>query len=174
MGVNSRRHPPTVQFPVRRSRALAWLLALFLVGAAAGVVGWLLQAGGRQAPALHGLAAAGCWLLAAASAVHYWWRQPAALLRWDGQFWVLETASGTPRAAGPPATVGAPVVLLDFQTHLWVHVQAEGRARTWLWLERSACPERWLDLRRAVYSRPRPGAGNADVTALARSHGRES
>ena len=173
MGVNSRRHPPAVQYPVRRSHALAWLLALLLVGAAAGVAGWLLHAG-RQAPAGFVLTAAGCWVLAAASSVHYWWRQPAAVLRWDGQFWTLETASRPPRSAGPPATVGAPAVLLDLQAHLWVHVQAEGRARTWLWLERSACPERWLDLRRAVYSRPKPGAGNADVTALARCHGRES
>lgn len=67
----------------------------------------------------------------------------------------------------------SPEILLDLQSYLWVHA-ITGRGHVWLWLERSAQPERWMDLRRAVYSRAKPGADNTDETAPAVSHGRES
>ena len=35
----------------------------------------------------------------------------------------------------------------------------------WAWLERRSAAERWPDLRRAVYSRPKPGAAGAPHSA---------
>ena len=90
---------------------------------------------------------------------------------WDGQTWTLVAPNS---GAAWMALSGPPEVLLDLQSHLWLHVIPVGHRRTWLWLACSAQPERWLDLRRAVYSRARPGADNADETAPASSRGRES
>jgi toxin CptA len=138
---------PSVSYPVGRPR-LAGLLAagLWLVGASATAL-WLQQVdapGWRQGVAATALAVIGAW------ALRCWLRSPSGELRWDGAGW-----TGPAGAAG-----GALVVALDLQRMLLVRWQAPASPR-WLWLERSRCPQRWLDLRRAVYSRARPQALSA-------------
>src|SRR5690606_17362221 len=97
--------------------------------------------------------------------LHFWWRQVSGWLRWDGQSWTLEPDSSH---AAVLALTSAPEVLVDLQSCLWVSARlSSGRAHVWLWLDRSSQPERWMDLRRAVYSRARPGADKADETAPA-------
>jgi len=107
------------------------------------------------------------WLLAACGALHFWWHQLSGTIRWDGQSWAVADLSG----GAVTALSGPPEILLDMQSHLWVIVSPAGRRRLWLWLERSSQPERWMDLRRAVYSRAKPGVDHADASAPASSRG---
>lgn len=164
------RRAPSVQYPLRRSRVLgALLLALLFIGA--GVVAAWVGFGARDA-VLSAAVALGLWLLAAAGAAHFWWGQPRGVLQFDGQAWTLgQTAKSF---SGPLALSVAPEVLLDLQAHLWVRVAPIRHSSQWLWLERSSQPERWMDLRRAVYSRARSGVDNADETARQAVAGRES
>ena len=164
------RRAPSVQYPLRRSRVLgALLLALLFTGA--GVVAAWVSSGARDV-VLSAAVALGLWLSAAAGAVHFWWSQPRGVLQFDGQAWTLgQTAKSF---SGPLALSVPPEVLLDLQAHLWVRIVPIGHSSQWLWLERSSQPERWMDLRRAVYSRARSGADNADETARQAVAGRES
>lgn len=164
------RRAPSVQYPLRRSRVLgALLLALLFTGA------WVVAAwvglGARDA-VVSAAVALGLWLLASAGAAHFWWRQPRGVLQFDGHAWTLGQMAKS--FSGPLALSVAPEVLLDLQAHLWVRVAPIGHSSQWLWLERSSQPERWMDLRRAVYSRARSGVDNADETARQAVAGRES
>ena len=147
----------------------ALLLVFLFIGA--GVVAAWVGFGARDA-VVSAAVALGLWLSAAAGAAHFWWSQPRGVLQFDGQAWTLgQTAKSF---SGPLALSAPPEVLLDLQAHLWVRVVPMGRASQWLWLERSSQPERWMDLRRAVYSRARSGVDNADETARQAVAGRES
>ena len=163
------RRAPSVLYPLRRSMALGAVLMGLLCAGAAALWAWLAQ--GAMVSWVPVCTAGGLWLLAAAGAGHFWHQQFVGFLRWDGQGWALE-------GDGPDKIFRAlsvpPEVLLDLQTHLWVCVSPLGYRRTWLWLERASQPERWLDMRRAVYSRAVPGADNPDATAPATAVGRES
>lgn len=138
---------PSVSYPVGRPRVAAALAAgLWLLGAGVTAL-WLQQAdapGWRQGVAATALAAIGAW------ALRSWLRSPSGELHWDGAGW-----TGLAGSAG-----GALDVALDLQQVLLVRWQAPA-SRRWLWLERSRCPQRWPDLRRAVYSRARPQALSA-------------
>ena len=160
------RRPPPVAYVLRRSAALAAVLASLLLVGFGALALWSVQGTGLSYwPMFVGWA---LWGLAVAMALQCWRSQFCGVLRWDGLHWQLDTLQphGVPRALSR-----APDVLVDVQTHLWVCGTPEGHGRIWLWLERSSQPERWMDLRRAVYSRARPGADNADETAPANSRG---
>lgn len=69
-------------------------------------------------------------------------------MQWDGATWSL--AAG----ARVPAVSGDLTVTLDLQRLLLVHFRTvNAREGCWLWLNRSAMPERWAALRRAAYCR---------------------
>ena len=160
------RRAPAVQYPLGRSRLLGVVLGTLLVAGAGLLVAWVWQ--GVQSPS-QGWAAtagAGVWLAAASGALHFWWRQFSGKLCWDGQTWVLE---GDQRGRTAWVLDGPPVVHLDLQAHLWVRASLPGRRCIWLWLERSSQPQRWMDLRRAVYSRATPGAARAVENVSAHS-----
>ncbi len=164
------RRARSVQYPLRRSRILGVLL-LTLLFAGAGVVAAWVSYGARDV-FLSATVALGLWLSAAAGAVHFWWSQPRGVLQFDGQAWTLGPTAKS--FSGPLALSVPPEVLLDLQAHLWVRIVPSGHSSQWLWLERSSQPERWMDLRRAVYSRARSGVDNADETARQAVAGRES
>lgn len=135
---------PSVSYPVGRPR-LPGLLAVsvWLTGAAITAF-WMREAdavGWRQAVAAAAVVAIG------SLALRSWLRSPRGELQWDGAAWT-----------GPsgPVAIGVDVAL-DLQRILLVRWHVASSAQ-WLWLERSRCPHRWLDLRRAVYSRARPPA----------------
>ena len=154
---------PPVRYPLGQGSVLLWGM-LFLWGAGgAGLWFWLLQGAGDSVARLS--VALGVWLCAAGAVVHFWRQRLDGVLQWDGVRWHLE--------AGPPGDPAHPLkgalwVRLDLQSHLWVCLDEPGGRRTWLWLERQGAPERWGDLRRAVYSRPKPEATPADEPAAAR------
>ena len=163
------RRPPPVQYPVQRSVVVGMALGGCLLVSAAVLVAWGLRGAG---PSWVPIFIAGClWLCAAAGAWHFWRHQFVGLLRWDGHVWALENLT---QGGLSWALIYPPEVQLDMQTQLWVAVSPEGSRRIWLLLGRSSQPERWLDLRRAVYSRARPGTDNADEFAPASSRGPES
>lgn len=162
------RRAPAVRFPVRRSRAVGGVLAaIVLAGGAALLAWWLL---GTGLGAVSGVAGAIVWLAAAAGAWHWWCGQFCGELQWDGQQWRLDRLLA---GRSPIPLQGAPEVHWDLQSHLWVCVgAAAGRARIWLWLESRQQPERWTDLRRAVYSRA--GTGTVSAGEFAPIHSRQA
>ena len=91
------------------------------------------------------------WLVASCMAWRFWSGLPAGTLAWDGQVWTLQCT---------PQTLlrGALTVDLDLQRRMAVRLAATDGSTCWLWLEQNLEPLRWGDLRRAVYSRPKPGA----------------
>jgi toxin CptA len=72
-------------------------------------------------------------------------RQPT-LLHWEGRHWCLDE----------DARIGRVKAVWDVQSNLLLHWQplsfTPGCSGRWLWVTRSACPELWQDVRRAVYS----------------------
>ena len=147
----SKHNAPSVTYPLGRSHWQAFLLSAFWLVAflLAGV--WTLgsqQLGWRQAAGFITVMGAG-W------AARYGWKNaPVGQLAWDRQVWRWE---------GPGYQAGVAEyelsVALDFQNVMLLRVENQAHAKLWLWAERRAFPERWLDLRRAVYSPHRSPSG---------------
>jgi hypothetical protein len=138
---------PSVSYPLGRSRFQGGLLGGFWLAGSGVTLWWALAA-----PRLDwrfGVA----WVVVVAAGIAAWrgWcRAPRGQLRWDGQVWQWESAG---YQAGTP--VQALSVALDFQRVLLLRVENQDHVTLWLWAHRASMPERWLDLRRAVYSRRR-------------------
>lgn len=139
-----------------RSTMLGACLTSVVAINAAVLVAWVVAAAVKTP--LHLAIAVTLWLLGSAAALHFWFRSPIGLLAWSGQSWALDTRLGL-------HAVSTLDVRLDLQSFLWLRLHRPGMRPQWVWLERSAAPERWLDLRRAVYSRPKPGAPGAPHSA---------
>ena len=86
-------------------------------------------------------------LLAGAAARTSWIRLPVGQLAWNGDVWRWESAGYKAGIAEHEVSV-----IADFQRIVLLRLENQAHASMWLWLEQSALPERWLDLRRAVYS----------------------
>ena len=130
---------PSVSFPVVRPLFAGLLAAGVWSGGVAVTLWWLYEAdapGWRLGAAALALAVSGAWALAS------WLHSPVGNLHWDGAGWSAPSAT-------QPGTVA---VAMDLQQVLLVRWHGPQRAQ-WFWLERQSCPQRWLDLRRAVYSR---------------------
>ena len=147
---------PFVHYPVARSTRLGACLTCVVAINAAVLMAWVVSDAGKNP--LYLAIAATLWMLGSASALHFWFRSPTGRLAWSGQSWAMDTWTGL-------HTVSALDVCLDLQSFLWLQLHRPGMRPQWVWLERSAAPERWLDLRRAVYSRPKPGAPGAPHSA---------
>lgn len=150
------RQAPPVVYPLGRSCFLGWLLlVLWLAGlfvvllsfyVTRRIDGWMVLA----------LAAA----LGAGLAARTSWNNAATgQLAWDGKVWRWESVSYQTGIAEYELSV-----IADFQQMMLLRLQNQAHARLWLWVERKALAERWLDLRRAVYS-PR------NSPAVSRDHG---
>jgi len=151
---------PPVAYPLGRSHFQAGALAgLWLAGLLVTLMWWLAA----PRPDWRLAAATVAMLGAGALAWRGWSHAPVGQLHWDGQVWLWES---------PSYQSGTPVlrlsVALDLQRLLLLRVENSDRATLWLWAHRSAMPERWLDLRRAVYSRRKgwPPAISPDATAF--------
>lgn len=91
------------------------------------------------------------WISAGTLAAWSWRGSAQGSVAWDGERWFW-TAHG--RHASIPVQV---VCHLDLQNRLLVLVRADefGAFQHWMWWEKSANPMRWMDLRRALFSRVR-------------------
>jgi hypothetical protein len=137
-----------------RSRFAARLLiAIWAAGACCACwVCWQIGAQGWRAATLAGsvmLAALACGVLLG--------RQRPGELRFDGKEWRM-TGAANFRAARLTAA-------LDFQSLMLVRLGSPDQRSRWQWLERRSAPERWLALRRAVYSRPSPAEPDEPAAA---------
>ena len=144
---------PSVSFPVGRSRFAGHLLMIIWTAGAgcAGVVCYQSQSTGwRNAVLLAAVVVVG------AAAGLAWQRERGGELHFDGQNWRFAGAGPVDAARLQPA--------LDLQSLMLVRLAAPGQRPRWCWLECRSAPHRWLDLRRAVYSRA-PSADRAGPIA---------
>lgn len=147
-------------YPARRSVALAWILGVILLAAAVVIALWAVPDGTANSGKYAWVCiAAVAWVLAALGALHFWLRQFRGDVRWDGSTWLLQSAATGQPDPRSGVLKAPPRPLIDLQSHLWVVLTAADDQRMWLWLERAHHPQRWIDLRRAVYSRADLGAG---------------
>ena len=82
-----------------------------------------------------------------------WRHMSGGQLAWSGEAWRWESP-----AYQSGGTEQSLFVIADFQNMLLLRLENQTGASLWLWLERSAMPDLWLDLRRAVYSPHRSAA----------------
>lgn len=144
----SYRHAPALQYPVTGAYLLrrATLCAVALVALILLAWVWQLPALGVSAPLLSAV-----WMLyglCVSVAIRFVWRMPQGRLQWDGAAW--QWCDQCKEALH---------VHCDIQVCMLLSLRARGHGHIWLWLERRTDPARWGDLRRAVYSRPRPRLG---------------
>ena len=138
-------------YPLGRSYWQAFFLSALWLAALLLVCVWTLasqQLGWRQAAGLLTLMCAGL------AAWHGWKNAPVGQLAWDGQVWRWESRG---YQAGVPEYELS--IALDLQNVMLLRLENQAHAKLWLWAERRAFPERWLDLRRAVYSPHRSPSG---------------
>jgi hypothetical protein len=138
---------PSVVYPLGRSLVQGLtLLGFWLVGVV--VLGlWWATAQATDWRLWFTLAV----LLGAGMAAAWSWKNsPAGQLCWDGQVWRWESHAGLSGLPGQQLTVA-----LDLQHAMLLRLENQNRSPLWLWAARSAMPERWLDLRRAVHSTQR-------------------
>ena len=148
MTAATQRYPaPAVQFPLRRSPVLAGALTFLNAAALLVLLAWMSAGAGADrrtaGPALL------LWAVVAVLAARFWTRLPVGTLVWDGQGWELQ---GTGSTAAPQPLGSVVVIQLDLQRRMALAFP-EGHPAVWLFVERSQDAARWLDLRRAVYSR---------------------
>ncbi|MCX7256611.1 MAG: hypothetical protein NTZ64_07705 [Polaromonas sp.] len=140
----SLHNAPPVFYPLGRSSFLGGLLlGLWLAGA-------LLTLAWASLASLSGgllLAAGAAVALSGVAAALHWKNTPSGQLAWDGQAWCWVSAADPAGLAAPDAAVVA-----DLQRWLLLRLESQSGACLWLWAERQSAPERWLALRRAVYS----------------------
>ena len=136
---------PAVEYPVGRSRAQAFGLLAFWLGAAAAQGAWLFEAELFEWRHWLGLATLGGAGVASLAA---WRRAQVGTLRWDGLAWSWECAGAR--------LVGVVVPQLDLQSVLLLDFRAHAGGRNCCWLVKTSDRLRCTALRRAVFARPAP------------------
>lgn len=151
--------PPSVEYPVARSRAAGWLWLVLLLG-------WLLVQTVWAASSWPSWPGGAWWFAALAGlcwAVYGGWlyrRSPHGRIAWERDNGVKTGLAGRwvwySQAYRQGTTLAHVEAVLDVQHTLLLRLaNAEGRV-WWLWLERNQQPADWDDLRRALgYSRRR-------------------
>ena len=139
---------PLVSYPLGRSRFLVFFLFFGGLLAAGVTIWWWRSAPPDDWRPLLGVL---CCLLAGLATTAGWRRSPVGELQWDGENWYWES-----EVYQASAELNAPVVVLDLQSAVLLRLDNPAGAVWWLWAERAAAPERWLDMRRAVHAPRRP------------------
>lgn len=146
---------PPVQYPVARSRWLAFALAMYACAGGLALLAWAAVGAAAQWGWIS--AVAGLWVVCSALAGWFWCASLCGTLVWSGGDWTLESPQGVALCA-PCISLQ---VHLDLQRRLWLRLQPDTGHALWLWLEWRSQPARWDDLRRAVYSRVPSGGPDA-------------
>lgn len=137
-------HAPPVVFPLGHSRLLAGVLLAFW---SAGLALTLLWFNTHPVFDWRFALAFTLVLLAGMAAWRGWKNSPKGQLAWDGEAWRWESVSYQSGVAEQTLSLVA-----DFQRVMLVRMENQAQASIWLLLEQQAMPERWMDLRRALYS----------------------
>ena len=151
---------PAVVYPLGRSRFLGQLLFGFWFAGLLSVAAWLFTSQRFD----WRIAMAFAVVLGSSAAAYLSWRhQPIGELHWDGSAWRWESASYQTGVVEQEI-----IVMADFQSSILLRLKNPASANLWLWPEKRTFPARWLDLRRAIYSTPKPpAAARHDVLPLA-------
>jgi len=136
---------PSVTYPVGRCALVTRVYLIFIMLTSAIGLLWTLYQ-----PWHHAMAVAVLVLMGGA---YLGWKQIRwhGLLRWQDEAWELR-----PSKANTLASHGEVRICLDLQHVLLLRfkpLHANVMTEQWLWLERQAQANDWLDLRRAVYAR---------------------
>lgn len=135
-------------------------MGILLLGAiTAGVFGYLTHGSSGAMLWQKGVIAAS-WMFAAAGVWQFLNQLEPGLLDWNGQSWHWVTvaqadddSSQRVGLVGSANQKGVISVRFDGQRCMLIKLDmSTGQAR-WLWLEQGFAPQRWHDVRRAVYSR---------------------
>lgn len=153
--------PPAVRYPFGRSRVhLGAVVACWML-MAWGALAFLLQ----QSTSWRGALLLFACAMAGLVAVIGWRNTRVGVLQWDGQLWTLILPAGGPvQRIASTQELGQVRVVLDLQTTLLICAQGPLDRRQWIWLQRSSCPELWMDLRRALVANQRRN-GYANTSA---------
>lgn len=134
---------PAVRYPVPRSARAGHLLAALCMLPSVPLLLWW---GDGAQPAALALVAA-VWSCTAALAGLQWRGMGAGQLRWDGQAWWWMRVESTLYDESPVSIA----LRLDLETVALVRVVGAPGWVRWRVLERSAAPERWRAVRRALH-----------------------
>ena len=85
-----------------------------------------------------------------ATALVSWLTSGNGRLAWDGQCWHWDVLGDMSLDE-----VSSLSVIADVQSGMLLLFETASRSRRWLWVEQVSQPERWMDLRRAVYCQRR-------------------
>jgi toxin CptA len=146
------RNAPSVKYPVGRS---AFCAHLMLGIAGLGLLGVVLGAGYGALPP--GWVGGVAWCAWSTAAMWAWWRQPRGQLVWEADLARPDDPLGMPGAwfwVGGARLEGVALKqverVYDLQSTMLLRLSHNGGAGSWIWVDRSADPVRWLDLRRAL------------------------
>lgn len=142
----SRHHAPAVVYPVHRSRVLGCLLAVVWCSGVGNLALWQATASVSPWPLAAALFAV---MVAGGFAGTHWFKTPAGQLTWDGEQWHWDL-HGEPAFNFSGAAELS--IVVDVQFALLLLFQTKGLGKRWIWVERASKPERWMDLRRALYA----------------------
>ena len=148
----TRWRAPAVLYPVGRSAVLAAGCESIAFGGLLALGYWAAQGAWRHPWWVVGAVFA-TWSVVVALALRFWRALPTGDLHWGGAHWEL-------KSAGRSVDGACLYVHADLQRFMLVRLESADQPPCWLWLERRAHPERWNDLRRAVYSRAEAAGTN--------------
>jgi hypothetical protein len=139
----SRHNAPPVVYPAQRSPVLGFLLLACWATGVGVLTLWVLAG-----PAWDWRSAVALLLVACTGSAAWvsWQTSCSGRLGWDGEHWHWDTLGDS--SLSEESTLS---VVADAQFALLLLFETASGARRWLWLERASQPERWMDLRRAVY-----------------------
>lgn len=147
---------PSVSYPVGRFVLPLWLWRLHVLLNLAFLSLWAMS---QPIGPLWCIAAAGCALVWALGRKTL--RDQGGYLCWDGALWRWRLDSPDDGSTLGLEGVGQVNTVLDWQNFLllrWQPLTYESRPTVrWLWLGRSASPQSWPALRRAVWMQRRSG-----------------
>lgn len=86
-----------------------------------------------------------------------WQASRSGQLAWDGECWHWDTYGDL--YSSEESTLS---VIADAQSALLLLLETASGPRQWLWVERVSQPERWMDLRRAIYCLRRSSSPRAE------------
>jgi hypothetical protein len=139
-----KHHAPSVSYPLRRSFAQAIVYLCVWVSATALIVSWICFSRSQGLVLMLGFTAIALVAMVGSFGLR---SSPVGQLVWDSQQWHWESAAYQSGVLQVEV-----LVIADFQHILLIRLENQAHASLWLWVERKAAPQRWLDLRRAIYS----------------------
>ena len=141
----SARHSPAVHYPLLRP-VLLWRIWKWAAVLTAAVLLMWLWVGAGEDWGLPASVSAVSWALAVWAVRHSLLRWPQGHLHWDGKSWMLV------RDESSSSVLASLQVIADMQQLLVLRLEPQQGRACHVLLEKKWAPERWLDLRRAVYS----------------------